>query len=336
MPSFLFKTFLFLLPIFVSLFIFSGCAKTQEQKELKSTDNNVSIRIEGAVYPLEKQDIISAVSGYVKDVYVKNGDKVKDGDIIYSLDKELINLDIENKKMEISSLEQIKEHALKKTTVDGSVPAINLAAIELRKIAFLRSKGYLNKFEENTYKKNYINALFSNNQNNNTDNFEKIKNLNKQIMSSKIGLKKLEYKLKHADAYARIDGFIAGLHLSKRESIGTNRKVCSIVNLDKVLIKAGFSTGLLPFIYKGENVDISFVTTPPYSTSAIISQVNPIVNAAFGRMTIEAIVPNKSYLLQEGTRALVTIPLSKKGQDRVKKYFLNNNRDTTLEVKSKI
>ena len=68
MPSFLFKTFLFLLPIFTSLFIFSGCAKTQEQKELKSTDNNVSIRIEGAVYPIEKQDIISAVSGYVKDI----------------------------------------------------------------------------------------------------------------------------------------------------------------------------------------------------------------------------------------------------------------------------
>jgi len=336
MPNFLSKTFLFLLPIFASLFIFSGCAKTQEQKELKSTDNNVSIRIEGAVYPLEKQDIISAVSGYVKNVYVKNGDKVKNGDIIYSLDKELIDLDIENKKMEISSLEQIKEHALKKTTVDGSVPAINLAAMELRKIAFLRSKGYLNKFEENTYKKNYINTLYNNNQNNNTDNFEKIKNLNKQIMSSKIDLKKLKYRLKHADAYARIDGFIAGLRLSRRESIGTNRKICSIVNLDKVLIKAGFSTGLLPFIHKNQKVNISFVTTPPYSTNAVIQQVNPIVNPAFDRMTINMIIPNPNYILQEGTRALVTIPLSRKGQDKVKKYFLNNNRNTTLEIKSKI
>jgi len=218
----------------------------------------------------------------------------------------------------------------------GNVPAINLAAMELKKIAFLRSKGYLNKFEENSYKKNYINALYNNNQNNNTDNFEKIKNLNKQIMSSKIDLKKLEYRLKHADAYAKIDGFVAGLQLSKRESIGTNRKICSIVNLDKVLIKAGFSTGLLPFIYKGEKIKISFVTTPPYSASSVITQVNPIVNPAFGRMTIEAIIPNKNYILQEGTRALVTISLSKKGQNEVKKYFLNNNRDTTLEIKSKI
>ncbi|NOX16599.1 MAG: biotin/lipoyl-binding protein [Epsilonproteobacteria bacterium] len=326
---------IFLLMGITIVLIFVGCAKTQEQKELKTTENNVSIRIEGAVYAIQKQDIISSVAGYVKNIYVKNGDRIKKGDIIYSLDKELINLDIENKKMEISSLEQVRDHVLSKKSVSGNIPAINLAAMELKKVAYLRSKGYVNDFEENTYKKNYINAMY-NNKNNNTDNYEKIKNLNKQVMSSKIDLKKLEYKLKHADAYAQIDGFVASLNLSKRESIGTNRKICIIVNLDKVIVKAGFSTGLLPFVYKNEKVNISFVTTPPYSTTAIIKQVNPIVNPAFGRMTIEAVVPNKDYILQEGTRALVTIPLSKQGQKEVRKYFLNNKRDTTLEIKSKI
>jgi len=329
------KTCVFLLLSLVTLVLFTSCAKTQEQKELKSTENNISIRLEGAVYPIQKQDIISAVSGYVKNIFVKNGDRVKKGDIIYSLDKELINLDMQNKKVEIDSLQQVRDHIMGKNIIEGSVPAINLAAMELRKIAFLRSKGYVNRFEENTYKKNYINAMYSN-KNNNTDNFEKIKNLNKQIMSAKIDLKKLEYKLQHADAYAQINGFIASLKLNKRESISTDRKVCSIVNIDKVIIKAGFSTGLLPFIYKGEKTNISFVTTPPFKTSAIINQVNPIVNPAFDRMTIEAIIPNHNYILQEGTRALVTIPLSQNGQKRVRKYFLNNKRDTTLEIKSRI
>ncbi len=336
MTRYFFRTLLFSLLSAIALTLFTGCAKTQEQKELKSTENNVSIRIEGAVYPVKKQDIISAVAGYVKDIFVKNGDRVKKGDIIYSLDKELIDLDIQNKKMEIASLEQVRDHIVnKKSTVEGNVPAINLAAMELRKIALLRSKGYLNRFEENTYKKNYINAMYSN-KNNNTDNYEKLKNLNQRIMNSKTALKKLEYKLKHADAYAQISGFVAELSLSKRESLGANRKICTIVNLDKVIVKAGFSTGLLPFIYKGEKIDVSFVTTPPFRTNTTIKQVNPIVNAAFGRMTIEAIVPNHNYILQEGTRALVTVPLSKSGQKEVRKYFLNNKRDTTLEIKSKI
>ena len=328
--------------IFISLslfifFFFGGCAKTQEQKELKRTENNISIRIEGAVYPINKQDVISAVAGYVKKIYVKNGDRVKKGDLIYSLDKEIIKLNMDNIKMQIATLEQVRDHIRnRRITTNGNTPAVNANAIQLRKIAYLRSKGYASKFEEDRYKKNYINALYTNNNANNTDNYEKLKNINKQIVSNKIELKKLEYQLKHTDAYAALDGFVAGLNLSVRESIGANRKICSIVNLDKVLIKAGFSTGLLPFLHVGQKINISFITIPPYSTTSTISKINPIVNPAFNRMTIETIVPNHNYILQEGTRALVNIPLSKEGQKQVRKYFLNNKRDTTLEIKSKI
>ncbi len=327
---------IFLISSFFIMLIFSGCAKTQEQKELKTTENNISIRIEGAVYPYKQQDILSSVSGYVKDIYVKNGDKVKKGDKIYSLDKEIIRLDIKNKKLEIASLEQIRNHILHKNGgINGSIPAINLAAMELKKMAYLRSKGYANEFEEDSYKKSYINALYSN-KNNNQDNYEKLKNLNKQIESAKIGLQKLKFSLDHADAYAEIDGYISNLHLSKRENIGINRKICTIVNLDNVIIKAGFSTGLLPFIHKNQKIKITFVTTPPYHTESVILKVNPIVDSAFGKMTIETLVPNHNYILQSGTRALITIPLSKEGQKQVKKYFLNNKRDTMLEIKSKI
>ena len=319
------------------LFWFGGCAKTQEQKELKRTENNISIRIEGAVFPMDKQDVISAVAGYVKKIYVKNGDRVKKGDILYSLDKEIIKLNMDNVKIQIATLEQIRDHIQnRRVVVNGNTPAVNAAAIQLRKIAYLRSKGYISKFEEDKYKKSYINALYTNNNANNTDNYEKLKNINKQIVSNKIELKKLEYQLKHTDAYADIDGFVAGLDISVRQSIGANRKVCSIVNLDKVLVKAGFSTGLLPFLHVGQRIKVSFVTTPPYNTISTITKINPIVNPKFERMTIETIVPNHNYILQEGTRALINIPLSKEGQKQVKKYFLNNKRDTTLEIKSKI
>jgi len=322
-----------LLPILILLF--SGCAKTQEQKQIKSSDNNISIRIEGGVYPIQKQDVIASAAGYVKKVYVKNGDRVKKGDIIYSLDKELMKLDIENIKMQIDSLEKIRDNTIaKKGSTDGSIPAINLAAIELKKISYMRSKGYVNDFEENQYKKNYINAIYSN-KTNGTDNFDKIKNLNSEIMSKKIDLKKIEYQLKYANAYAQIDGFVTGLKLSPRESISVSSDICSIVNIDKVIVKAGFATGLLPFIHKKQKVNISFVTTPPYSRTSEIKKINPIIDSKFDNMTAEMIVTNHNYILQEGTRALVIISLSKEGQKEIKKYFLHNKNDTTLEVKSK-
>ena len=329
------KYFIKVVGVAIIAVLFFGCAKTQEQKELKTIDNNISIRLEGSVYPADKQDVVSSVAGYLKEVYVKNGDKVKKGDKIYSLDKDLIKLDIKNKENQIASLQKIKEYYQNRTdTAEGSIPAINAAAAELKRVAYLKSKGYVNLFEENKYKKNYINALYSNQ--NNVGKYEKIKNLQREIDSAKIALEKMKYNLKHADAYAPISGYVSNLTVSKGESIISNRKICSIVNLDKVVVKAGFSTGLLPYIEDGKKVHIFFVTTPPYDTYGEIKKINPIVDPKFDRMTFEVLLPNKNYLLQEGTRALVTIALSKKGQEEVRKYFLQNKRDTVLEIKSKI
>jgi len=313
---------------------FTSCAKTQEQKELKTIDNNISIRLEGSVYAGEKQDIISSVGGFLKNVYVKNGDKVRKGDKIYSLDKEIIKLDIKNKEEQIASLEKIKDYYTGRSSGITSIPAINASAYELKRVAYLRSMGYINSFEANKYKKNYINALYANK--NNSGKYEKVENLQRQIQTAKIELEKLKYNLKHADAYASIDGYISDLNINKGESIAPSRKVCSIVDLDKVIVKAGFSTGLLPYIKNGKEVHLYFVTTPPYNTYGKIDKINPIVDPKFDRMTFEVKIPNKNYLLQEGTRALVTISLSKKGQEEVRKYFLQNKRDTVLEIKSKI
>jgi len=70
--------------------------------------------------------------------------------------------------------------------------------------------------------------------------------------------------------------------------------------------------------------------------TSTIKQISPIVNPTFGSMTLDIVVPNQNYILQPGTRALVTIELSKEGQARVKKYFLHNNKDRVVEIQSKI
>ena len=327
----MYKNLLLLLVAIVMVMV-SGCAKSQEQKEIRNVDNNISVRLEGTVLPIDKQNVLSSVAGYVKGVYVKNGDKVSKGDIILSLDKELINLDINKIKSEIKSLQEIKNHTLSQRRTYTNIPAINLAANELKRMALLKSKGYISSFEENNYKKNYINAM-SANSGNKADNYDKVKNLDTAIMSKKVALKRLQYKIKHSDAYAQVNGFVTGLQLTKGQAVGLNRKLCSIVNLDKVIVKAGFATGLLPFMHKGQKVNVAFVTTPPYETTGYINQVNPIVNPDYNRMTVEVIVPNHNYILQEQTRALVTVLLSKKGQKEAKDYFLLNSNNKTLEVR---
>ncbi len=315
--------------------IVSGCAKSQEEKELKVSDNNVSIRIEGTVYPLQRQDVISSVSGKIKHLYIKYGDKVKKNEPIYSLDKELIHLDIQNKQREIASIKKIESYVMKNMNNLHNVADVNLAAMELKKIALLKAEGYIQDYEQNNYKRNYITTLNSQ-KSQNTTHYERLKTLESSLREKKLELKKLQYQLKHADGYANINGFIADIQVQEGQTIQSDKKVCTIVNLDKVILKAGFATGLLPFLHVNQMVDISFVTTPPYALQAPIKQITPIVDPKFQSMTLNIIIPNKHYILQEGTRALVTIKLPKEGQESVKKYFMHNKRERVVQIQSNI
>ncbi len=317
------------------VFFATGCAKSQEQKELSVKDNSVDIRVEGAVYPLKKQTIIPSVTGYINNIYVKNGDRVKKGTLIYTINKQPLALSIKSLQTQIAALKNIRRHILSSRTTDGNIYAVNIAARELKKIAQLKALGYANSFTQNKYKKNYINAIYSNRLAR-ENSYKNLKDLDTNIKTKELALQKLQFQYNHADMRARIDGFVAGLHVSVGEQVSANSKLGAIVNIDKVIVKAGFATGLLPFIHLHQRVHADFITTPPYGATAYISQINPVVNPKYGRMTIEMIIKNHNYQLQEGTRALITIKLSKKGQAEVKKYFLNNKRNKMLEIKSKI
>ena len=325
------KYIIFIFSSLISLFLFFGCAKTQEQKSLKKIDNNLTIRLEGVVLPSKKETIINSSSGYIKNIFVKNGDKVKKGDKIYELDKDLINLSIKQLKVEIANLKKLQDRL--KSNQEGSVPAVNISARELQKIAYLRSKGYATQFEENIYKKNYINAIYSKNNNNNS-NFEKLNTILASITNKEMQIKKLEYNLKFSSGIAPIDGFIMNLNISKNQLLSPNQAICNIFNIDKVIVKAGLASGLLAFVHKGQKVKVQFVTAPPYSINSTITQVNPIVDKKFQTMTIDIKLKNHNYILQEGTKALITIYLPQKSQQQVREIF--DTKHKLIEIPSNI
>lgn len=314
--------------------IFSGCAKTQEEKELKTDGDKVSINLEATVFPSQEQKVIASVGGYVKKVYVKNSDRVKSGDILYTLDKESLRCDLQGARSELASLQNICSSAWNAYGSKTNVPAVNLAASELQDVSQLKSQGYTNSFDENNYKKNYINAITTE-KNSRISNYERIKNLEATIATRKANIQKMQYELEHSSGIAEVSGFVAGLNIAAGQSISTDAKICSIINIDQVIVRGGFATGLLPFIHQKQRVELNFVTTPPYKTVAYVAQVNPIIDPKFDNMTLDIIIPNNNYILQANTRALVSIDLPKEGQKTVKEYFMNkNNKSGIYQVKS--
>ena len=319
--------YLSLLVIFI---IFFGCAKTREEKSLKMIDDNLTIRLEGIVSAGKNEKVLANVGGYVKKIYVQNGDKVKKGDKIYELNKELLYMDIKKLKQDIKKSERLKNDLKYQYS---SISAINLSAIELKKVAFLHSKGYVSDFEEDSYKRAYITNL-SQLKNNKVSFNEKIEALNSDIADKKYRLEKLNYALKHNNAVAPINGFITNLNISKNQLISANQVVCNIIDIDEVVIKAGLAPGLLPFVHKGQKVRINFVTSPSYSMISEITNINPIIDSKFQTMTIKIKAKNKNYILQNGTRALISIYLPKNSQKQVKEMF--ETEDRLIQIPSAI
>jgi len=314
----------------IILILIAGCAKSQEERAIKKSDNKISLQLEASIYPSLKSGVLAESNGYIKKVYVQNGDKVQKGELIYSLNTELIKLDIKRLKYDIASLQKEKDSLLRNRGNNYNLPAVNLAGAELKKVAALRSKGIINQFEEDRYKRNYINALKAKTTTNNTSTIE---TTNRAIKADEVALEKLQYALNHSQVKANITGYIVNLNIQANQSVTLNQKVADIIDIDKVIVRAGVAPGLLAFIQKNEKVKINFITEPPYSQFAKINRINPIIDKKFKNMTLDMIVKNRNYILQPGTKALVTVYLTKKEQEKVKKIF-SDRKGTIIGVQS--
>ncbi|WP_457563422.1 efflux RND transporter periplasmic adaptor subunit [Caminibacter pacificus] len=314
----------------ILVLIFSGCAKTKEDKAIHIKDDNVTLRLEGMAYPSKKFVLYSAANGTVEKVYVQNGSKVKPGDKILKLSTKSLDLDIEKLKTDIKNTQKEISEAKK---AYYNYASLNITKKELKKMALLHSKGYASEFEVDNYKKNYLNEL-TNIENQKKSLKTQILNLTSTLENQKIELKKLLLQKQKANAVSPVYGFVANLSVSPTQEITANQKICEILNIDTIKVKAGLPPGLLPFVKVGQRVRIDFITEPQYSTYAKITKINPIVDKKFQNMTIEIEVKNKNYLIQPQTRALIMIFLSPKDQEKVKK--LTESKGGIIEIPSDI
>ena len=294
-----------------------GCAKTQEQKSIKEVDDNLTIRLEGKVYPKDNQKVLAGSNGYIKKIYVQNGDMVKKGDLLYELDENLIQMKINRLENEIKHLYETKELLMNE---DKESMALNLAAIELKKMAFLKSQNMVSSFQEDAYKKAYI-ANLNKVKSDKISFSSKIDSVNSSIKNKEYQLKTLKYSLKYSNGHASISGFVTNLNITKNQQISKNQLICNILNIEEVVVRAGLAPGLLPFVHKNQKVNIVFVTSPPYKTEATITRVNPIIDKEFGMMTVDIKLKNYNYILQEGVRCLISIDLPKKAQKKIRDMF---------------
>ena len=317
--------------------MFSNCAKTPEQKQLiKAGKKTLKVKLEGVVRPFKKEKILAPETGTVKKIFFKNGDWVKKGDILYTIGNEEVDVQIETIKSEIADIN--REININRNNsyrvIRSRVELIRVAKAQLERIASLYAEGYATKTELESAEEKYF-RLLAEKENIKENYSSRNTNLYKQRRNKKVQLIKLLNKQKNNSARTNIAGYLTGFSLTPDQTVAKGNVVAQIVNLEKVIVRAGVASGLFQFIHKNDIVHIDFITTPPYSTNARITKIIPIVDPKIGRMVAEIELDNPNYILQDGTKALITLIPGRKAQEELYKHFYKKGSQI-VEIRTSI
>ena len=323
---------------FLIIFLFFlNCAKTPEEKQLiKTGKEKLKIKLEGVVKPYRKAKILAPISGTVEKIYFNNGDWVNEGDIIYKVKSKELDMEINNLKRDIQLIDGLikSNNSLYYSVSRSKRRLIEVAREQLNRIAALYAKNYATKAELEAAEEKYFRLI--DDEKATTDSYKTRRaNLLQQKKAKIDALKKLQLKRSNVEVKSPISGYLTGLTMVEGQEVSKGSIVGYILNINKVVVKAGIASGLYRFIHEGDEVKIDFITTPPYSTKAKISKVIPIVDPKIGRMVVEINLDNYNYLLQDGTKAIITIIPNEKAQAILYKDFYKKG-SPIIEIKTNI
>ncbi len=310
--------FLRLLGFFIVFTLLSCSVTPPEKKEIKKSKNKIEIVFEGVIYPSKSHKIVSPISARIKKVYIQNGDSVKAGEKLIEFDDS--NAQIDYKKALIDyKIAKIKAQKIYTPFIAYNTRVlIDNAKEKLLKIYLLYKKGYTSLSElknaENEYENliNSVNVQRNDFYSNSASRFKSQKEAEEAVKKALLEVERLRHILKYRYIKSPINGIVVGLKILSGTTVGQNDILGEIMNIDRVKLKGAFFPGTYRFLRVGMLAKVQCLTTPTYEGIGAIEKISPVVDPATGRMSLYMTLKNKNYILQPGTKCLITFTFKKK------------------------
>lgn len=162
----------------------------------------------------------------------------------------------------------------------------------------------------------------------------KIAKIKSNYASSLLQYEIAAYNLAHAVLYAPYDGLIANLSAKEHNLPPGNEPFCTIIASAGMDATFTILETELPLIRVGDRVELSPFSIQNYQTTALIDEINPLVDAN-GMVTVKARIQGKSQGLYEGMNVRVRVQRSAGKQLIIPKeaLVLRNNRKVVFTAK---
>ncbi len=242
--------------------------------------------VEGFLKPFREIDAAASESGIISQIDVREGQRVKEGDVLAVLHQDVLRA-----TLEIASKAKDARGQLESAVADLRVKAERLANLE----ALLKNDhASQEEVDRATGEKDVAEA---------------------HVLAAKelIQVKELEYiriqeQLEERTVRAPIDGVITQMHKDKGESVcPIDAIVLTVVQLDPLLANFSIPSRQASDLAGGRTVQLR-IDSAAEPTDGTVEFVSPVVNAKSGTVMIKVRLPNPDGQYRSGEKCTLILP----------------------------
>lgn len=267
----------------------------------------IKLKSPGEAYTDRKIALKAEVSGVVKSLKVMEGQHVREGDVLLELEDREYRLSLERtdalRLKYLSDLFLEKQFAeADKEITPAALEKLNKNEAEYKKAAEAYQKGVISLEAFEQAQKSYELALIEAGRKKN-----EIMASSKGLTQAEIDVKIARMQLDKTIVRAPFAGIMTDLKISPREHIDAGRELFTLVNINRIKVRAKVLESEIGKMSVGREVDLRFSAYPGKVFKGLVEAISPVVNADDKTCAVHITVNNPNEELKPGMHAEVEI-----------------------------
>ncbi|WP_094549623.1 efflux RND transporter periplasmic adaptor subunit [Petroclostridium xylanilyticum] len=304
-----------ILTVFMTVALFSGCGKKKQEEvvvpltpveayKVAKGDIQVTYAASGRINALKEVSIIPKVPGKVESVLKDIGDRVKEGEILFTLEKKSLYQQLEQLDAQLTQQLIQAEASLKQLEIQ-----YNNAKTDYENGKALYEGEAISKQALDGYKKalELAEVQYKNAQ----DNYAILQN---KAAKSVITTQKeaVSQNIEDSDVRTPISGIVAQKNIEVGEMVSQQMPAYTIVDMDKVVVETTVTERIINKITKGQEVLVTVQSLGGKQFKGVVDAMSPAVTGQNIGYPVKIIIKNETHELKPGMFAEVKFVTDKK------------------------
>ncbi len=257
-----------------------------EMAEAQNHTFQSSLEILGELRPLASVDVMSRVSGRLRELSVERGDRVKKGQLLAVVDDEDILQQIRRAEASISVAE---------AGVSREQASTDNLEIQVRRYQRLHSESLISTQELEDIESRFRVAK------------AQLELAKAQVEQARASLRELRIQQEQTRVYSPLNGFTGSRYLDPGALVSPSVPIVSVIDMSRVKTVVPIAEGLLSRVSVGQAGEVTVDAYPDRQYRGRVTRISPFLNPDTRSADVEIEIANEREELRPGMFARVAI-----------------------------